>query len=75
MKCGHKGYGQTSDGLPYCPICMCGDVAEKEPPIENRQAECSYCSKKEKSSFSLPFFRYRPNREFDEYYCGCEGWD
>ena len=75
MKCGHMGYGETSDGKPYCVICMCGETAEEEPNLEGRQASCIYCSKKEKSSLSLPFFEHQPTKEFDKYYCGCEGWD
>lgn len=28
------------------------------------------------SSIDLPFFEYRPNSEFDRFYCGCAmGWD
>jgi hypothetical protein len=27
------------------------------------------------SSPDLPFFYHRPEREFDEFYCGCWGWD
>jgi hypothetical protein len=27
------------------------------------------------SSTDLPFFESKPNQEFDEYYCGCWGWD
>ncbi len=27
------------------------------------------------SSTDLPFFEYRPNFEFDKFYCGCQSWD
>ena len=27
------------------------------------------------SANPLPFFRPRPDAEFDSYYCGCYGWD
>ena len=27
------------------------------------------------SSLKLPFFRYSPEEEYDEYFCGCMGWD
>lgn len=27
------------------------------------------------SSTNLPFFKRVPDGEFDEYYCGCWGWD
>lgn len=26
------------------------------------------------SSPDLPFFRHRPDSQYDEYYCGCGGW-
>ena len=33
------------------------------------------CMCEEESHVSLPFFRYRPEKEYDEYYCGCWGWE
>jgi hypothetical protein len=27
------------------------------------------------SDLKLPFFKYKPDEEFDEYFCGCMGWD
>jgi len=27
------------------------------------------------SSKELPFFRSKPDKEFDDHYCGCCGWD
>lgn len=27
------------------------------------------------SSLDLPFFVYKPTKEYDEYFCGCMGWD
>lgn len=27
------------------------------------------------SSWDLAFFQHKPNEEYDEYYCGCYGWD
>lgn len=27
------------------------------------------------SSLDLPFFVHKPNEEYDEYFCGCMGWD
>jgi hypothetical protein len=39
---------------------------------------CEYgkpCLCKQPSSTDLPFFTQHPDREFDEFYCGCWGWD
>jgi hypothetical protein len=33
------------------------------------------CMCEVKSSMNLPFFEYKANKEFDEFYCGCWGWD
>lgn len=51
-----------------------------EPKEENqeekvRMAKCTYHQKFTPSHEGLPFFRARPESEFDEYYCGCYGWD
>lgn len=27
------------------------------------------------SNLNLPFFMYKPTEEYDEYFCGCMGWD
>jgi len=27
------------------------------------------------SSLKLPFFKHKPDSDYDEYYCGCWGWD
>ncbi len=41
-----------------------------------RMATCSYgCNSEPSDPKKLAFFRERPERETDEYYCGCRGWD
>ena len=81
MKCGHVGYGETTDGKPYCLICNCDKVSEKEiPDLTGRKAKCTNCWNMKDSSFKLPFFEMRKNYNeedgyFDSYYCGCMGWD
>ena len=51
-----------------------------------RMARCKYygtfvrrtglvCGAEVPSGEHLPHFRERPDQEFDEYYCGCYGWD
>jgi hypothetical protein len=76
MKCGHTTTAKLNpDNIPICPICMCHEIAE-QPSLEGREAKCVYgCGAKRPSSFDLPFFQYRPDAEYDKFYCGCEGWD
>ena len=79
MQCGHIGYAQTKDGKPYCLICDCSKVAKDQSKISKvivgRKAKCMYCDKFENSSYNLPFFQPRPDKDYDLYYCGCGGWD
>lgn len=44
--------------------------------------ECNYggnsettCKCEQPSSSDLPFFKHRPSEPFDEFYCGCWGWN
>lgn len=73
MKCGHTANATTNDGRPCCVICECYETREL-PDISNRVMKCS-CGKTLPSDFSAPFFEYRPNSDFDSFYCGCWGWD
>ena len=80
MKCGHNNNASTKDGKPACAICNCTEVSEELPAnfLDGRKAKCFYgklCGKVRDSSLDLPFFFYRPNHDFDEFYCGCRGWD
>lgn len=75
MKCGHTANGTTMDGKPYCVICNCKEVREDKPSLEGRKAKCGWCERMVDSNYNLPFFEYKPNEEYDEYYCGCNGWD
>lgn len=84
MKCGHIAQGVAEDGSPVCVICAgikeeayqvdrgcCGAEG-----LENRVAKCIYgCGSKRNSSWELPFFEYKPECEYDYFYCGCGGWD
>ena len=79
MACGHVAQGYTNDGKPACVICTGIDKgAQIEvkplPTLMNRKAVCS-CGNTAKSSYRLPFFKYCPDKEYDEYYCGCRGWN
>ena len=74
MACGHAANAVTDDGKPICVICMCKEV-RKTPSLAGRFAKCSDCGHKEPSDMNLPFFEYKPDEEYDSYYCGCYGWD
>jgi hypothetical protein len=88
MKCGHTANAVTADNQPACAICNCTEISEQEIDLTGRKARCVYygktfthqgrtvtCTSENKSSTSLPFFKHKPESEFDEYYCGCWGWD
>jgi len=78
MKCGcsQNGSRKNNDGtwIEGCVIHSCYEPIET-PSLENRKAKCSYGCKITESTTSLAFFRHQPQKEMDEYYCGCYGWD
>lgn len=79
MACGHVATGRTGKGEPVCATCIgINDGATIEvtplPPLTFRKAICT-CGNTVKSSYRLPFFRYCPDKKYDEYYCGCRGWN
>jgi hypothetical protein len=83
MKCGHVSNAIDSNNKPVCGICI-GMKKEHEEieklcigneGLEGRKAKCSFCSKTVDSKWDLPFFEYSPNEEYDNYCCGCCGWD
>jgi hypothetical protein len=79
MKCGHTGHGTTMNGDPCCVICW-PDVESRTidfdaPDLTGRKSRCSSCGKVTDSSYELPFFEYRPDKEFDSHYNGCRGWE
>ena len=47
----------------------------KEVDLTGRFAKCSYCGRIESSTNHLAFLRHCPKNDYDEYYCGCRGWD
>lgn len=91
MKCGHRANAIQSDPVgPCCAICMCTEIDENPPNLKGRIARCSYFGKRAtgrnghgqickseapSDSPNLAFFAHRPERQFDEFYCGCWGWD
>jgi hypothetical protein len=45
-------------------------------PNTARKAKCCYsCGALSESNPKLPFFKAKPECDYDEYYCGCYGWD
>jgi len=78
MKCGHAANAKTKTDngwVPSCCICGCIEVDNDAPDMAGRMARCVYCNAEEPSSSGLPFFKHLPDKEFDEFYCGCRGWD
>lgn len=78
MKCGHAS-NATKNGKPCCVICIGltpdAEIVADTPDLTGRIARCSYCKKEAPSSLGLAFFLHLPDREYDDYYCGCCGWD
>ena len=75
MKCGHIANAFDSNNNPCCAICGCYEIADVDVDLEGRKAKCSECGKITDSNINLPFFMYQPEEEYDDYYCGCFGWD
>ena len=85
MKCGHIAQGTAVNGSPVCVICAGIDVGAYQiarecigtDGLKGRIAKCCYrCGSERESSWGLPYFEYRSDRQFDSFYCGsCHGWD
>ena len=79
MECGHASNAIDDKGDPCCAICAgigAGyNVVAKTPDLKGRLARCSYCRKTAPSNIDLPFFTHIPDKDYDDYYCGCRGWD
>lgn len=46
-----------------------------EEKKEVRMARCDECGFITLSNVKLPFFRELEGKEYDEFYCGCHGWE
>ena len=83
LKCGHAANAHVErDGksIPCCAICAgisagYDEIDDSPPDLSGRKARCSYCKHIVDSGTSLAFFEYRPTEQYDNYYCGCRGWD
>lgn len=73
-----------------CVICAGigndeGSTPAPAPDLTGRMARCTYthgrdgkpCRRERPSSLggSLAFFRHLPDQPYDEWYCGCWGWN
>ena len=77
MACGHTNNALYNGG-PACAGCGCYTIMREvkgSDGLEGRTAECEACRSTTDSKWALPFFRHRPYRDTDLYYCGCRGWD
>lgn len=83
LKCGCAPVAKDEQGNHVCITHGCREEApiDLDKALEGREAKCAYCgvkclSKNHPGFIGLPpFFEYLPDREFDRYYCGCQGWD
>lgn len=78
MKCGHVANAiDKATGKPCCAICNSSEAfipQDERILLDERFARCPYCHRTVKSDESLPFFKHRPKRDYDEFYDGCRGW-
>lgn len=81
MKCGHASNMKDKHGNVICGICNCKEVLGEcnDDALKGRRAICNQHKNgvptPVPSSWQLPFFKYRPEAEYDTYYCGCYGWE
>ena len=75
LTCGHAANSTDYQQRPACSICGDIKVAAAQPNLIGRLARCQYGDRSVASSYELPFFKYRVDRDMDEYYCGCYGWN
>jgi len=83
MKCGHVADAHDPYGNQICALCLGindgADEIEKECVekigLENRIAKCVYGDHETESKWELAGFKYCPYQKYDEYYCGCYGWN
>lgn len=80
MKCGHAANARDELGNPVCAVCygITTDavVVVEGAKVEGRMMRCSYGhGTPQPSDPRAAFFRSVPNEPYDEFYCGCWGWD
>lgn len=90
MACGHTANSTTERNgvkIPTCFICAgivdgYDVVVDMKPSLEGRMALCVDRHGRDgkghtpvPSRWNMAFFEYRPDQEYDQFYCGCWGWD
>lgn len=75
LTCGHAANSTDYANRPACAICGVVKPAAQTPDLVGRLAMCQYGDTVKNSDALLAFFRYRPDRDNDEFYCGCYGWN
>lgn len=82
MQCGHVANATNGKGEAVCVICDCEKVVSECSGTKGLEGRFAICSQHKReintpvpSRWELPFFEYRPDKEYDLYYCGCYGWD
>ena len=63
-------YGKKTGSIGKCSPVM---GAFGHPELSAKPN--TICRAEISSDTSLPFFKHKPNEEFDMFYCGCHGWD
>ena len=81
MKCGCAAVGKhmnehdsLASGHPTCITHSCCEVVDA-PDLAGRVAKCAECPKTTPSDMTLAFFAHKPTAGYDNFYCGCHGWD
>jgi len=79
MKCGCASNAKYEDKdgsyKPSCAVHFCREITTS-PNLNGRYATCTYGHHaKVPSSLELAFFQHKSDKECDDYYCGCFGWD
>lgn len=66
--------GRTSRCSYYKPGFKCDCGKDHCPPTRHERHGGGYGAVAP-SSASLPFFKHQPEKEYDQHFCGCWGWD
>lgn len=80
MTCGHTANSKiwyNNEQHPYCAICGCSTTLNDFNKVDftKRKMKCSQCGLTRTSIPTEAFFKYQPDKEYDSFYCGCDGWD
>ncbi|GLC28821.1 hypothetical protein [Clostridium omnivorum] len=75
MKCGHRANSTDENDNPICGLCSRNHEGYNKRATrkwDGRKARCPFCNIIKDSSADLPLFCYKPDEEYDSYYCGCK---